>query len=86
MCFSGVTLALIPLVKPVSPVSAEKSDRSLRCLCTSISYGACASDWVNMFVPFLKYFFLMDYLWHGTINVVYSSVSWSSIFFSKSYL
>ena len=44
MCFSGVTLALIPLVKPVSPVSAEKSDRSLRCLCTSISYGACASD------------------------------------------
>ena len=44
MSSSGVTLTLVPTVKPVYPVDAEKEDVSLRCLCTSISSGAGASD------------------------------------------
>ena len=52
MRFSGVTLALVPPVKPVSLVAADKLDISLRCLCTSISSGAGASDGVIMFGPF----------------------------------
>ena len=39
----GVTLAPVTPVKPVSPVASDKADRSLQCLCTSISYGAGAS-------------------------------------------
>ena len=44
MRFSGVTLALVPPVKPVSPVASEKADISLWCLCTSFYSGAGASD------------------------------------------
>ena len=44
MRFSGVALALFPPVKPVSPAAADKADKSLRCLCTSIYSGAGASD------------------------------------------
>ena len=44
MQFSGFTLTPVPTVKPVSPVVYDKEDVSLRCLCTSISYGAGASD------------------------------------------
>ena len=40
----------------------------------------------NHVLSFFSYFVLINYLSNGTINVVYSSFSWSSIFFSKSYL
>ena len=42
-------ITLVPPVKPVSPVVAGKEDIYLQCLCTSISYGAGASDWEIMF-------------------------------------
>ena len=44
MRFSGVTLAIVPPVKPISPVAADKADGSLRCLCTYIYSGAGDSD------------------------------------------
>ena len=44
MRFSGVTLALVTPVKPVSPVYADKEDIYIRCLCTYIYSGAGASD------------------------------------------
>ena len=43
MRFSGVTLDIVPPVKPVSTVTLDKKDRSLQCLCTSISSGVGAS-------------------------------------------
>ena len=52
MRFSGVTLALVPPIKPVYPVASDKEDRSLRCLWTSIPSGAGASGWEIMFCPF----------------------------------
>ena len=76
-------LYIFSSVKLVSPVSADKSDRSSQCLCLSISSSAGAYDWVIVFDPFFHILFLMDYLWNGTKNVVYSSVSWSSIFATK---
>ena len=49
MRFSGVSSNLVTPVKPVSPVDKDKEDVweavSLRCLRTTISYGAGASDW-----------------------------------------
>ena len=44
MSFSGVTLTLVPYVKPVSNVAEDKEYVSLQCLCTSIYSGASASD------------------------------------------
>ena len=83
--FSGITFALVPPVKLVFLVADDKADRSLRCVCTSIYYGAGASDWVIMFGTFFSYMYLIDSLSNSTINVVHSSVSSSSIFFSKHY-
>ena len=53
--FYGVTLALVPPVKPelISPVSLDKTDISARSLCNTISSGAGASDWVIEFGLFL---------------------------------
>ena len=42
MRFTGVTLDIVPLVKPISPIASDKADESIRCLCTSISSGAVA--------------------------------------------
>ena len=52
----GVTLDLVPPVKPdfTYPVSPEKADISLQCLCTFISSGAVDSDLVIMFGPLKK--------------------------------
>ena len=76
MRFSGVTIAIVSPVKPVSPVDADKLDRSLRCLCTSIYSGAVASVRVIMFGSFFSYFFLIDYLSNSTINVVYTDLQY----------
>ena len=43
MRFSGVNLSLVPPVKPVSPVDADKSYMSLQCLFTYIYSGAGSS-------------------------------------------
>ena len=40
MRFSDVTIALVPPVKPVSTVAADKGDMYLRCLRNFISSGA----------------------------------------------
>ena len=42
--FSGAVLTLVPPVKYISPVAADKEDVYLRFLCTTISSGAGASD------------------------------------------
>ena len=70
MRFPGVTLALVPPIKTFSPVDAEKPDRFLRCLCTSICSGAGACDQVITFGPFFSYFVLICSLSNGTINFV----------------
>ena len=75
MRFSGVTLDLVPIVKPVSPVAADKTDIYLRCFSTYISSGAGAYDQVIDFGPFFSYYVLIDYLSNVTINVLYSYVS-----------
>ena len=75
MRFSGVILSLVPPFEPVSPVAANKVDRSLRCLRTSIYSGSGASDCVIMFGPFFHFLYWHIFLSNSTINVVYSSVS-----------
>ena len=85
MLFSGVTLALVPPDKHelVSTVAPDKADISLRCLCTNIYSGAGASDLLIEFGSFFTYFLLVYSLQNVTMKVLYSSVSWSSISFSK---
>ena len=68
-------LALVPPVKPVDTVAADKADISLQCLCTYISSGAGAYYLVIMFGYFFSSFVIRDSLSNGTINVVYSFVS-----------
>ena len=55
MSFYGVTLDLVPRIKPelIIPVATNKADIPIRCLCTTISSGAGAYDWVNIISPFL---------------------------------
>ena len=74
MRFSGVTLALVTPIKPFSPVAAYKADRYIRCLRTSISSGAGASDRQIMF--FLFFIFCIDKFYIKRYNkCLYSSVS-----------
>ena len=81
--FSGITFTIVPPVKPDSPVDEDKEDVtedvSLRCLRTTTSSGAGASYWEIMF-GFFSYFLLINSLSNCTGNVLYTSVSSSSIF------
>ena len=75
MSFSGVTLAL------VSPANPELTDRSVRSLSATITYGGNASDLVLKFVPLVTFCVLIDFLGNVILPLI-GATNFSLDFFS----